>query len=220
MPPRWKGSAPPGARSASAIPARDQKAATSYAPAIRVGTLQAVARDDGVDEAGVAFVDLVGAEPDPLEGGRAQVGQEDVGLRHQLMRQVQAAFGREVEGDGALAPVIQLEHRIGRQVTTEDVEEGPTRVSLGRLDLDHVRTPVGQDAGGPGTGDPDPEFDHLHALQGSTHGAATRITRRGMDCRALTNPGPYCNAVASASPTRASEPRRAGVRPPCRGRRI
>ena len=29
MPPRWKGNGPPGARNASAIPALDQKAATS-----------------------------------------------------------------------------------------------------------------------------------------------------------------------------------------------
>ncbi len=126
----------------------------------------------------MTLVYLVGAEPDALEGGRAQVGQEDVGPCHQLMRQVQATFAREVECDGALAPVVQLEHRIGRQVTTEDVEEGPTRVSLGGLDLHHVRAPVGQDAAGAGAGDPDPEFDHPHAVQRPAHGAGTEGSAR------------------------------------------
>ena len=134
----------------------------------------------------MTLVHLVRAEPDALEGGWAQVCQEDVGLCQQLMRQIQAAFCREVECDGALTPVVQLEHRIGRQVTAEDVEEGPTRVSLGGLYLHHVRTPVGQDATGPGAGDPDPEFDHPHAVQRPAHGARRETKRTGMNARAIT----------------------------------
>ena len=81
---------------------------------------------------------LVRTEPDALQGGRAQVGQEDICLGHQLMRQAQAALAREVEGDGTLAPVVQLEDRIGGEIAAENVEEGPARVAFGRLDLHHV----------------------------------------------------------------------------------
>ena len=151
-----------------------------------VRPLQAIPGDDGVDQAGVTLVYLVGAEPDALEGGRAQVRQEDVGPCHQLIREVQATFVRKVECNGALAPVVQLEHRIGRQVTTEHVEEGPTRVPLGRLDLHDIRTPVGQDAAGTGAGDPDAEFDHPHAVQRPAHEAEREGQRAAKDSGALT----------------------------------
>ena len=65
----------------------------------------------------------------------------------------------------ALAPVVQLEHRVGREITAENVEKRPARVAFGRLDLHDIGTPVGQDPSGPGPGDPDAELDHPDAAQ-------------------------------------------------------
>ena len=181
MPPRWKGSGPPGRTQRLGDAGPGPEGGDVVGATVRVGALQAVTGDDGVDEAGVALVHLVGPEPDALQGGRTQVGQEDVRLGHQLMGQRQAALAREVEGDGPLAPVVQLEHRVGRQITAEDVEERPARVAFGRLDLHDVGTPVGQDPSGPRTGDPDPELDHPDAAQRPAHATGVLCARAGTE---------------------------------------
>ena len=173
-------------------------------PAVRFGALQAVAGDDGVDEAGVALVHLVGPEPDALQGSWTQVGQEDVRFSHQLMSQRQAALAREVERDGPLAPVVQLEHRVGREITAEDVEERAARVPFGRLDLHDIGAPVGQDPSGARTGDPDSELHHPDAAQWPAHATEVLLQWTVM-CTVMD-----LDAMASGR-------RRACASPPCSG---
>ena len=57
-------------------------------------------------------------------------------------------LGREVDHDAALVAVVELEQRVGGQVATEHPLERAGGVPVGRLDLDHVGAPVGEDAAG------------------------------------------------------------------------
>ena len=52
------------------------------------------------------------------------------------------------------------------QVAAQHPLEAAGRVAGGRLDLDHVGAPVGQDAGGAGAGDPHAQLDDPDALEG------------------------------------------------------
>ena len=103
--------------------------------------------------------------------------------------------------DGALASVVQLEHRVGRQVTAEDVEKGPARVAFGRLDLHHVGAPVGHDA--PRRRDRPPRPRARRPGCRSVARSCSRgvgVKRTGMDSRPLTKlEGRYSSAAASAS---------------------
>ena len=112
---------------------------------------------------------LVGAEPDPGQRRRTQVGEKDVGPGHEAVRDVDAALGGEVEGDGPLPPVVQFEDRVDRQVASEHAAEVARRIPRRRLDLDHVRAPVGQDAARPGSRHPRTELHQPHARQRPAH---------------------------------------------------
>ena len=209
MPPRWKGRGATRRTQGLGDPGSRPEGSDVVGAPFRVGTLQAVARDDGVDEAGMALVHLVGPEPDAPQGSRTQVGQEDVGLGHELMRQLQSALAREVEGDGSLAPVVQFEHRVRRQVTAEDVEKGPARVAFGRLDLHDVGAPVSHDAAGSGAGDPDPELDHPDAAQRPAHavcGLGLNCDGHGARARGLASAGG--RALDRLRPGRMTSPHR------------
>ena len=61
-----------------------------------------------VDDAGVAALDIVGFDAELAAGGRQKVGDEDVGLIHELHQDGLALVGGEVDGDGPLASVGHL----------------------------------------------------------------------------------------------------------------
>ena len=130
---------------------------------------------------------VIGTEAEAVEGVGADVGDEHVGLVQEPLSELDAALGREVEGDAALAPVVELEHGVDVQVAAEHPLEPTGRVATGRLDLHDVGAPVRQDPRGAGTGHPDPELDDPYALEGAGHDvAAVGVNRTGIDSRPLT----------------------------------
>ena len=132
--------------------------------------LGAVAGDAGVDEPRVALGEALGVEAEAREHDGAQVGDEHVGTIDEAERDVASRFLREVERDAPLAAVVELEGRIGRHLEAGGAEEEPAeRVAVGRLDLDHVGAPVGQDAGRRRARHPEGELDDPDALHGACH---------------------------------------------------
>src|SRR5207248_9982836 len=63
---------------------------------VGVGAVQAVAGDDGVHQAGVAGTQRRLAEADPLQGGDAEVGEENVGAVDQGQSHLPSLLGGEV----------------------------------------------------------------------------------------------------------------------------
>ena len=178
MPPRCCGGSAPFGVSDAATPARDQKAPTSYAGRSRSGPLRAVAADAAVDEARIARVDGGEAEPGALERAQAQVRDQHVGAIEQRQRDGASLVVQEVDGDAALAAVVELERRVDRHVDAGRGEEQPAhRIAGRRLDLDHLGAPVGHDAGGRRAGDPEADLDDANAFEWTRHGRALYIGR-------------------------------------------
>ena len=83
----------------------------------------------------------------------------------QPVHDVDALVGREVEHDAALAAVVELEQRVDVEVAAEHALERSGRIALGRLDLDDVGAPVGEDAARTRAGDPHAELDDPDPLE-------------------------------------------------------
>ena len=129
---------------------------------VGVGTLGAVAGDQAVDETGEPFADRRVVQAEALEGADPQVGDEYVGAGQQVHGNCQALFGTEVHGDAPLGAVVHLEDRVGGHIATQHPLEQAARIPRRRLDLDHVGTPVGQNAPSRRTGEPHAELHDLH----------------------------------------------------------
>ncbi len=141
---------------------------------VAVGAALAVAGDARVDEARVAGAQPRVVETERLEDLRPHVGHEHVRAVDELARDAPAVLGAEVERDAPLAAVVELEGRVGGQLGARHGEiEAAERIPVGRLDLHHLRAPVGEHAARRGAGDPEPELDHPHACHRSGHQLAS-----------------------------------------------
>ena len=176
------------------------------AGAVGVRTPRAVSRDRRVDESGVDRHHLDRSEPEPVDGGRTEVGEEHIGVTDQVEHHAPALLVGQIGDDAPLAPVVEIERRRLRlAVAGEKREDPPHRIALGRLDLDHLGSPVGQHPAGTGPGDPHPEFDDVHTCEWS-HESANLDGGRSEHERLLDRPrfphgptGP--NRPSSESPT-------------------
>ena len=159
------GSPPAGAR-IEPIPERDQNAPMSYAARAASGPVLAVAGDVAVDEPRVLGRERRVVEPEPRERVAPVVGDEDVRAEHERARRLARGGLGEVERDRALAAVVEVEARAGRQLDPrERAVELPHRVAARRLDLHHVRAPVGHEPRRRRSRDPEPHLHHAHALK-------------------------------------------------------
>ena len=142
--------------------------------AVAVVAAQPVAADAAVDEAGVPLDRRLGLEAEAVERVGAQVGEEDVRRRQELLEGGAGVVVAQVEDDAAFAAIVLREGRVG-EVLAADAErpEGPAHgVTRRRLDLDDVGAPVGQEGAGRRRGDPDPHLDDAQAGEG---GEALRL---------------------------------------------
>jgi hypothetical protein len=112
----------------------------------------------------------VGIETDAGQRRGPDVGEEHVGGGEQLHHRRLALVGLEVEHDAALRAVVELERRVGVQLAAEHLAEDARRVARGRLHLDDVGAPVGEDAAGGRPGHPHPQLDDTNPFQRSRHG--------------------------------------------------
>ena len=110
-PPRMAGGASPGGAKVSGHAGASPERADVVAGPIGVGPLEAVAGDARVDEPRVAASSAFGPRPEPLDRVGPQVGEEHVGGGDQPAHRARAVVGPEIEHDGALAPVVEVERR-------------------------------------------------------------------------------------------------------------
>ena len=136
--------------------------------AVAVGPLEPVAADRPVDEARVAREQALGIEPEPRERRPSRTLVTKTSARSiSSSASARPASVREVDHDAALAAVVHLEGRVERAGRRRASPRSARRVAdAGRLDLDDVGAPVGEDAAGRGPGDPDSELHHPHACHG------------------------------------------------------
>ena len=106
----------------------------------------------------------------PLAGIGQEVGEEHVGLAHELVAAPRAPPGMlEREADAALAPVGVLHERLERargRAAGADVQAALGVAGDGVLDLDDVGAPVGEHRAGRGREGELRHLDDLHALHG------------------------------------------------------
>jgi len=113
--------------------------------------LRAEGRDRAVDEPRIDRPRALPAEPQLLDGPRAERLDEDVGALDQTLEDRPPVFGLHVDGQAPLAAVEA--HEGGALLSPEGRRPGPRVVAAPRtLDLDHVRAHVAQDLGAGGAG--------------------------------------------------------------------
>jgi hypothetical protein len=130
-------------------------------------------------------VDARPVQAQPFQAARPVVGDEHVGVGQQRPQHVLAARGAQVDGDGALAAVVQLERRV--HLTAVRPRQSAKRIATERLDLDDLGAPVGEDGRARRRGQPEPELDDADAVQGTTEPWNLFLLRHR---RATVLPGP------------------------------
>src|SRR5260370_783059 len=91
-------------------------------------------------------------------------------VRVSATRAAQTAAASVMPADLALAAVVHLQRRADPTFEAEHAAEHPRRIARRRLDLDDIRTPVGEYPACRRTRDPYAEFDNIDTLQWSGHG--------------------------------------------------
>ncbi len=157
---------------------------------IGVGSPDAEAVAPCVHEPRVASPDGVCVEPEASEGGRTEVGQEDVGRRKELFQHGASLLALEVEGDGPLPAVGQRQRQVDPAAVGPDPLRGQStvRVALGPFDADDVGTPVGEQCAGDRHEDPLRQLDDSHPVECSL--VHHLLTSTGGDSRAGVLPRP------------------------------
>ena len=140
---------------------------------VSFGAGVAVRRQRGVDEPGVPGPQGIGVEAVIDELARAQVGQEDVGIREQVLQDRPAAGLADVDPQDTLVAVHDLPVR--RDLPSSG-RHSATVVPGAALDVDDVGAEVGQDGAGERGGDVRGEVEDAQAREWQ---------RRGTSCRTV-----------------------------------
>jgi hypothetical protein len=140
--------------------------------------------------------ELLGREAVPGEAAGEEVGDDDVGAGHELADERAALGVRQVDGERALAPVVELEgdvgvlHPVGRAGLAQ---LAPHAVTAERLDLDDVGAEVGQERAAARCRHPVGDLDHRDVVERARHHAATSEAHR-------SSSGSTSSAEADGSP--------------------
>ena len=117
-------------------------------------------------------------EVEAVERVGAQVGEEDVRRREQLFQPFPRLGLAQVEDDAALAPVVLREGGVREVLADAQGAEGTAHgVTVGRLHLDDIRAPVGQQGAGGRCGHPDTHLDDAQPTEGGETGRFVRFIR-------------------------------------------
>ena len=123
-----------------------------------------------VDETWVDLLEVGPVELEALEGRRAHVGDEDVGPGDQLVEHPARRRLLQVEGDGPLSAVVELEGRVVVDVEARGCrKDSPKRISRPGLDLDNLGAPVGHDATDRRAYDPNVKLHDFHPFERTSH---------------------------------------------------
>ena len=147
---------------------------------VTVGTAQAISRARGINQPRVDLVQNLEADAEPVHHPRRKVLQQHVALRGHAEQQLLAALVLEVESDRAL---VRVEHRDRK--CRAHARRGATaqRLTVGRLDLDHVRAGRRHQQGRVRTLIDLPEIEHRDAGQRHVGACHFFICHSGMSRR-------------------------------------
>lgn len=145
------------------------------ARAVGEGAVLAPAGHPAVDEGGVAGQAGVGADAEPFGDAGAVALDEQVGPFDEVEHGAGAAGGLEVDEDGPLVAVGEVECGCGAE-----------RRRAGAVDPDDVGAEVGEEHGGERAGADPGEFDHAHAGQRALGGLLRHCRPPLFDSEAVT----------------------------------
>ncbi len=133
-----------GSQSLAQPPASPERGGVISRPA-RVRAAYPETVTAGVDEARVDLAKLVGPETEALQHRRQVIGEEHIRPGHEPQHDLATRGGLEIERDTALSPVGELHRRVDPYAADALRDQAAVAVpGTGRLDLDHIRSPVGQ----------------------------------------------------------------------------
>jgi hypothetical protein len=156
---------------------------------VAVGPGLAEVRDRHQGQGGLARVDELPADTEPVEDTRAEALDHDVRGVEQPTEDVARAFGFQIENEGALVGVEVVEGAalLGVGVAAPEGGEGARGIAAWTLDLDHVRAVVAQQLGRVGPRDELGEVQNRGAVEGTGHSfppaIRSRAAERGARCR-------------------------------------
>jgi len=108
---------------------------------VRVRPLRPVARYRDIDETRVDPAQLLIAEPVLFGGAGPEVLPENVGFRDQLLENIAAFLGFQIERDASDAAIVGLE--IGARHPRQDGRAARIVADFRHLDLDHLGAEIG-----------------------------------------------------------------------------
>ena len=127
---------------------------------VAVFASEPVAADAAVHEVRMALDRCVRLQAEAVERVGTKVGQEHVGGSQELFECGAGIVLAQVEHHAALPAVVLRKGRVGKVVADAERAEGaPHGIARGRLDLDHIGTPVGKESGGRRRGNPHAHLD-------------------------------------------------------------
>ena len=113
---------------------------------VAIGAVSAKALDRGVDQPRVDLREDLPTEPQPVEGAGPEIFEQHVRLGDDLLEQLLASAGLQIEGQAALVSVEQQEEEAVCVRPVAHVAAGDI-ATLGFLELDHVGAEKTQDLG-------------------------------------------------------------------------
>ena len=106
-----------------------------------IGAAWPVSGDGDIHEAGVYFSQILIAEAVLLGRAGAEILAENVRPLYQLVEDLSALFGLQVQGQAFDPPVVGFE--VGAGVTRHRAGGSRAVAGTGHLDFDHLRTEIG-----------------------------------------------------------------------------
>ena len=147
-----------------------------------------LARAAYVDDVRVAVANVVDVDAQSFPHVREVVGDEDVGGLDEPVQQLAPLVGRDVEPDGTLPAVGDLEHEVDAVAARNETRghEAPLRVTAGRmLDLDDVGAPLREHRARDRDERPRRHLDHAGSGQHVQHSTPKELTARRHGARRL-----------------------------------
>src|SRR5205823_13483019 len=151
-------------------------------------TLGAVSRGARVDESRVAGAEGRGVEAEARRHALSEVLHEDIRTVREAPDDLHALRLLQIDRQALLVAVVRLEVEVRtvREVEALRAQNPAARITLARLDLDHLRAEVAEHHRGDRSLLPDRPIDHADALERERHARPIpqpRIGRQGVRVR-------------------------------------
>ena len=130
----------------------------------------------GVDQVRAVLAQRLVVHAEAARRAVAEVRDDDIERRNELLHQAPCVVVLEVDGETALATVERVK-RLG--LARDRTAPPPRRSAVERLHLHHVRSEVGERDAAEGSGDDLRELEHAYSFEWSGHGRLLPAPPRG-----------------------------------------